>query len=115
MARPRADTVLATYRVRKGREAAFRRLLARHWPVLRRRRLVTADRPLTFEGVDEAGGTFFLEVFTWRGDAAVEAAHGDPEVGRVWEAMGTHLEERAGRPRWEFPHVRPVRIRHAKA
>jgi hypothetical protein len=111
---PAAHTVLATYRVRKGKEAAFRKLLARHWPVLRRMRLVTADPPTTYEGRDGKGRTFFVEVFTWRSDAAVERAHHAPEVGEVWEAMGPLCEERDGRPQWEFPHVRKARIRHAR-
>ena len=114
MARTNANTVLATYRVRRGKEVAFRRLLARHWPVLRSLRLVTADPPVTYEGKDESKGIYFVEIFTWRSAAAVEAAHVHPEVGRVWGAMGELVEKRLGRPAWEFPHVRRIAIRHRR-
>jgi hypothetical protein len=113
MKRPKQETVLATYRVRRGKEAAFRRLLARHWPTLRRMGLVTATPPVTYEGRDDAKGTFFLEIFTWRDAASVERAHVLPEVGQVWERMGALVESRGGRPQWEFPHARRIRIRHA--
>lgn len=112
MARRSAQTVLATYRVRRGKEAAFRRLLSRHWPVLRGLRLVTPEPPVTYEGRDASGRTFFVEVFTWRGGRAVATAHSHPAVARVWDEMGRLVEDRLDRPRWEFPHVHEIKIRH---
>jgi quinol monooxygenase YgiN len=103
------NTVVCTYRVKKGKEAAFRRLLKRHWPTLRRRGLVEDERPRHYRGSDGPGRTFFVEIFTWKGEEAVKAAHESPEVASIWEPMGALVENRNGRPGMEFPHVEPLR------
>jgi len=108
------EVVICTYRVKKGRESAFARLLGRHWTTLRRLGLATAKPSVVYRGKDKSGKWYFVEIFTWKGGAAVEAAHRSPDVMKVWEAMGKHMEERLGRPAMEFPHVEPVRIRFAK-
>ena len=95
------DTVIATYRVRPDREAAFRRLLASHHPTLLSLGLVTPEPPVVYRGE----GPTFYEVFTWKDADAPGIAHETPAVARVWEAMGTMVEERGGKPKWEFPHV----------
>jgi quinol monooxygenase YgiN len=102
------ETVFATYRVRSGREAAFRELLARHWPTLARLGLVIGPKALVFQANDPAGGPVFVEVFSWRDAAAVETAHSHPEVRAIWGAMEPLVESRDGRPAWEFPHCHPV-------
>ena len=38
-------TVIATYRVKKGEEDAFRAYLSKHWPTLREHDLTTEDPP----------------------------------------------------------------------
>lgn len=104
------ETVLATYRVRPGAEAAFESLLARHGALLRRLGLTNGEPALPFRGQDAEGKTFYVELFTWRDRAAVDAAHGHPEVAALWGAMERHVEARGGRPPWEFPHVRPISL-----
>ena len=46
-----------------------------------------------------------FEIFNWKNADAPRIAHETPEVGQVWEAMGTMCEERNGRPKFDFPHV----------
>ena len=103
-------TVLCTYRVIPGREEAFRDLLARHWPTLRGAGLVTEKPPLTYTGEDETGGPVFYEIFEWMDAEAPHSAHGSPAVMAVWEPMGEVCEDRAGRSKFEFPHVHPVEV-----
>jgi hypothetical protein len=102
------ETVFATYRVKPGRETEFLRLLRSHWPTLDRLGLTNGEPALLFRGTDATGGTVFTEVFTWRDGKAVETAHHDPEVQAIWGPMEPLLEERLGRPKWEFPHLAPV-------
>ena len=102
---PQPDTVVCTYRVRRGEEAAFRDLLDLHWPTLRELGLVQDVPALRFQGTEPDGGPFFVEIFTWRDARAVEEAHHSGAVQSVWGQMSEHCEERGGRPAMEFPHV----------
>jgi hypothetical protein len=34
----------------------------------------------------------------------LDLAHEHPDVLMIWEAMDPLLEDRDGRPKWEFPH-----------
>jgi hypothetical protein len=101
-------TVMCTYRVREGKEDAFIELLKKHWPTLNRLGLVTEERPQFFRGLDQANKPYFVEIFSWKDAQAPETAHHTPEVMAVWEPMGALVEERAGRPSMEFPHVEPL-------
>ena len=109
------EIAMCTYRIKKGHEAAFAKKLARHWPTLKRKGLVSGAPSMIYRGTDETKKTFFVEIFTWKTGRAAGAAHETPEVMQVWEAMGAHMEGRLGRPAMEFPHVQPVKIRFAKA
>lgn len=106
----RTETVICLYRVKKGAERKFTRLLGRHWPLLRRLGLVTARKPKHFRGAERDGKPLFVEIFDWRDGAAAEQAHEHPEVMAVWEPMGTLCEARDGRPAMEFPHVQPLEV-----
>jgi quinol monooxygenase YgiN len=103
-------TVIATYRVRKAEEDAFRALLKKHWPTLREHDLATDEPPLIFRGEDEGQEPFFVEIFRWRDEAAKDTAHQLPEIMAIWEPMGKHCTERAGRPSMEFPHVERLEL-----
>ena len=72
--------------------------------------LVTAEKPLHFRGVDEADGTFYVEILTWKDAASASTAERIPEVMAVWERMGALVEPRLKRPSMEFPHVERVAI-----
>jgi quinol monooxygenase YgiN len=108
-------TVICTFRVKKGRERAFEKLLRAHWPTLRRLGLVTAEPSRAYRGKDAAKKPYYVEIFTWKSPAAVDVAHRSPEVMAVWETLGNHVEKRLGRPAWEFPHVVPLKAGRARA
>lgn len=104
MTRNGPETVIAIYRVRADREKEFMALVRRHYPTLSRLGLVTADKPVVYRG-EEDGGPILFEIFTWKDGKAPDTAHELPEVMQIWEAMGAMVEERDGRPKFEFPHV----------
>ena len=41
-------------------------------------------------------------------EGGFELAHEHPDVLMIWEAMDPLLEDRDGRPKWEFPHFERV-------
>lgn len=100
------ETVLCTYRVRPETEAQFLELLREHWSTLRDLEFVTDEEPLTLRGIDDLT---FVEIFTWV-DGGFARAHEHPDVLTIWERMDPLLEERDGRPKWEFPHYLRQRL-----
>jgi hypothetical protein len=105
MTQPAASITLCRYWVKPEKEAEFRKLLERHWPVFERLGLV-ADTPphLVFRGVDRERGLFYVETFPWKDAAAVERAHALPEVAAVWGPMGECCSA------MEFPSVETVAL-----
>ena len=98
------ETVICTYRVRAAAEEQFRELLGEHWSTLRELGFVTGDRSTVLREVDEE--PTYVEIFTWV-DGGFARAHEHPDVLTLWERMDPLLEERDGRPKWEFPHYLP--------
>ena len=76
--------VIACYRPKAGQEAALLDLVRGHVPALRRLGLVTDRAPYCMRA---ANGTL-VEVFEWASAKAIEAAHENPEVHRIWAAFG---------------------------
>jgi len=101
------ETVICTYRVRPEEETRFLELLRRHWRMLHDLGFVTDEESLVFRGLD--GGLTYVEIFTWV-EGGFGQAHEHPDVLAIWEPMEPLLEERDGRPRWEFPHFERVSL-----
>ena len=76
--------VIACYRAKPGREAALFDLMKTHLPTLRREGLVGEGPSLCGKAADGS----FVEVFCWKSQAAIDAAHGNPGVLKMWEAYG---------------------------
>jgi hypothetical protein len=104
-------TSLCIYRVKSGSEAAFKKLLAKHWPTLRRVGL-GADAPSTiYQGSEGDKKPIFVELLNWKDKSGAERAHEIPDVMAVWEPMGKLCEAREGRPAMEFPLVEKLEVR----
>ncbi len=81
--------VLCIYRVKKGKEAEFRKLLEKHGPALKAAGLSSGQAPTIWKA--ESGrkpGTIFVELMQWKDEKSSAAAHQMPEVMAVWEPMG---------------------------
>jgi hypothetical protein len=103
-------TSLCIYRVKAGSENAFRGLLEKHWPTLRRAGL-GADVPSTiYRGSEGEGEPIFVELLTWKDEDGPNRAHELPAVMAVWEPMGKLCEPRKGRPPMEFPLVERIEV-----
>lgn len=108
MASPRPVRMLCTYRVKRGREAAFLRLLSRHWPTLRRAGLATSEPARVLRCRGKRGGTFFVETFSWAHAGASGAAHESRAVMAVWGPMEALLDG------MDFAEVEDVPMRYGK-
>jgi hypothetical protein len=100
------ETVICTYRVRDDAEEAFAALIHRHWETLHQLGFVTDERSVVFRKLDEPT---YVEMFTWV-EGGFDRAHEHPDVLALWERMDPLLEDRDGRPKWEFPHYRAVTL-----
>ena len=76
--------VIACYRPKPGKQAALRALMREHVPRLRAQDLVTDRQPIMMEAAD---GTV-VEVFEWKSQEAIDAAHGNPAVLEMWREYG---------------------------
>ena len=76
--------VMAGYRPRPGRETALLEEVRAHVPALRAEGLAT-DRPAL--AMQAADGTI-IEIFEWVSREAIDSAHANPVVQRMWERFG---------------------------
>jgi len=85
---PEAIEVLCRYRVKPDKVQEFADLLRRHWPTLHDAGLTT-DTPAELEKArTKAGDVAFFERFTWLTPDAVQSAHENPAVMKLWEPLG---------------------------
>jgi len=80
--------VLCYYKVDPKDEAAFVRLLEKHWPTLHGAGLATDEPARVLRAEDRDGKIVLIEYFAWKDEAAPGLAHQMPEVMQVWEPMG---------------------------
>ena len=102
--------VICQYRVAKGNEKEFQKLLERHWPLLRELKLATRTRPRHFLGQEQEGGQIFFEIFEWVDEDAHKLASQHPDLMAIWERMDKLCEARHGRPNMEFPHAVELKV-----
>jgi len=72
--------VFACYRPKPGKDEALLALMKTHLPTLRAQGLVGDDPSLCGRAKD---GTI-IEVFCWKSQAAIDAAHANPAVQAMW-------------------------------
>ena len=73
--------VIACYRPKSGKAKELEAVVREHVLTLREVRLVTERAPVVMRARD---GTV-LEVFEWASEAAIEQAHSDAAVQRLWK------------------------------
>ena len=105
-----AQIVFALYRPHPEKDAALRRLIARHIPALRRLELIT-DRAAVLA---RAGDGTYVEVFEWVSETAARSAHDHPDIAEIWDGMEAIADfttlaslAEARRP---FTHFEPVEL-----
>ena len=79
---------IACYRPKPGKSAELEALAREHVPILRALGLATGRDPIISRAKD---GTI-VEVFEWESGDALNRAHTDPEVAKLWERYGEACE-----------------------
>lgn len=94
MANPAPVTMLVSYFPKPGKEKALLALVRKHWPTLRRVKLVSKMAPKIWRARDVREKTsYFVEMFQWKDEKSSGIAHQTPEVMAIWESMGPILQK----------------------
>lgn len=100
--------VICAFRPRKGKENELLEVIRDHMPTLRSQNLVTDRKPIVGRAAD---GTI-IEVFEWKSQAAVDEAHRNPVVRKLWdrfEACSQYISLRdVAETTSPFPHFEAV-------
>ena len=76
--------VVACYRPKPGKDKELEQLTSEHVDILRAQGLATSRRPIAGRAQD---GTV-VEVFEWVSQDAIDRAHENPEVLKLWQRYG---------------------------
>jgi hypothetical protein len=80
--------VITAYKPLPGKEAELERITKEHWNILKKEGLVTDRQPITCR----AGDGTVVEVFGWKSKEAIDQAHGNPNVRKLWEQFANVCE-----------------------
>ncbi len=80
--------VIACYRPKTSKDAELLQLTKEHVPILREQGLVTQRTPIVARAED---GTL-IEVFEWESQEAIDRAHENEEVLKLWQRYGALCE-----------------------
>ena len=80
--------VIAGYKPKASKAEALRQLMREHLSILKDQSLVTDRASIIMEAKD---GTI-IEVFEWKSKAAIEQAHTNPVVLKMWEKYAEACE-----------------------
>jgi len=83
------EIVFALYRPKPGCEAELGAIVREHVPALRKLGLVTARAPIIARSRKD--GTI-VEAFEWASNEAIERAHRDPVVQKLWARFGEYAD-----------------------
>ena len=72
--------VIVGYKPLRGKQAELKELMKTHWQILDRENLVSKRVPIIMQSVN---GTI-IEIFGWKSQEAMELAHSNPVVQKMW-------------------------------
>ncbi len=100
--------VISAFKPKEGKSEELKKIVLEHLPILKSQNLVTDRSSIIMEAKD---GTI-IEVFEWISEKAVEVAHTNPEVMKIWDRFAEVCDyvpmnsvEEASFP---FAHFTPV-------
>ncbi|AYN66368.1 hypothetical protein D1013_02710 [Euzebyella marina] len=74
--------VIVAYKPFKGKENQLMELSTSHWKTLHDLGLVSDRRPILMQAKDKT----VIEVFGWKSKQAMEEAHSNPTMNKMWSA-----------------------------
>jgi hypothetical protein len=89
------ETVMITLHAKAGGEAELAQVIARHWDMARRLKLIRETPHLTLRSA-EGAQTDFVEIMTWRDASVPDSA--PAEIQTLWAEMNRLVEKRGATP-----------------
>lgn len=74
----------AIYRPKPGKEKQLLQLVEEHLPILKNQDLITDRKPMVMQAKDKS----IIEIFEWKSREAIDQAHSNPEVQKLWNRFG---------------------------
>ena len=113
--RERAETVIAAYRPKPGKDEELRKLMREHRRVLADAHLVTNKLPLILRACSD--GTL-VEIFEWSSAKAADKAHRHASIRAIWSKLAAVADfvalsdiAEAGKAFSHFEALQPERTR----
>jgi hypothetical protein len=75
---------ISVYRPKPGKEKALLSLVDEHIPILKSQNLVTDRKPIVMKAKDNS----IVEIFEWVSRKAIDDAHSNAEVHKLWARFG---------------------------
>jgi len=104
---PDPETVLVTYHVKAGGEAAFAKILDAQWKTMRDLALVGEGPHVLMTRDGDPAHPTFIELFTWKDRDIPD--HAPEAVQKLWQEMSRWVEARGVLPPIDITEVRLVR------
>lgn len=80
--------VIACYKPLPAKVEALKALMKYHWSRLNAEGLVSDRKPVLMQATDNT----VIEVFGWRSQEAIDSAHSNPEVLKMWDEFAQVCE-----------------------
>jgi hypothetical protein len=72
---------IAVYRPKKGKEEALLKIVSEHMSILEGQGLITDRKPIVMQADDKT----IVEIFEWKSAQAIQDAHSNAEVLKLWD------------------------------
>ena len=102
------EIVFALYKPHQNKENELKMLILKHVPILKSNKLIERNPVLV-----QSKNGIYIEIFEWKSNDAVEEAHENHEVQKLWDKMEkvcdfTNLES-IEEVREYFPQFKPIK------
>ena len=102
------EIVFAIYKPHENKENELKNLIAKHVPILKSNNLITDRHSILLQ----SNNGIYFEIFEWKSNHAVEEAHGNLEVQKLWDEMEKVCDfttlESVEEVKEYFPQFRPI-------
>ena len=75
--------VFAIYKPHQNKQNELKKLILKYVPILKSNKLITDREPVLVQS--ENG--IYIEIFEWKSNDAIEEAHKNPEVQKLWDEI----------------------------
>ena len=78
-----SEIVFAIYKPHENNEHELKELISKHVPILKTNNLITDRESI----LAQSNNGNYIEIFEWKSNDAIEEAHKNPEIQKLWDEM----------------------------